>query len=126
MSQQRILIVITDGIFAGANQTNDEGSPEPLDLVALQEAIGDSLLNTVTGLESELAATKASLEGMETYKAEMTAKVSSALQSGDPAQFQALAVEFLTPAQELARLEKIAKIAELEAEAAKLKAEIAP
>jgi hypothetical protein len=76
--------------------------------------------------DAELDAAKEALTGMETYKGEMIAKVSAALQSGDPTKFQALAVEFLTPAQEAARLEKIARIAELKAEAAKLEAEIAP
>jgi len=79
----------------------------------------------IAAVNETLAANQASLTDMESYKADMVAKVTTALQSGDPAEFQSLAVEFLAPAQEAARIETLAKIAALKAEAAQLEAEIA-
>ena len=71
----------------------------------------------------EIAAYKLEAEKFTAYKSAMEAKVGVVLQSGDPAQYEALAKEFLTPAQELARQARLARIAQVEAEAAALKAQ---
>jgi precorrin-6B methylase 1 len=49
-------------------------------------------------------------------KTDMAQKVSTTLQSGDPAQFQALAMEFLTPEQDRIRAEKLAQFEALKTE----------
>jgi hypothetical protein len=49
--------------------------------------------------------------------------VANVLASGDPLQYEALAKDFLTPAEEKARLEKLARAEALRAEAAQLEAE---
>jgi hypothetical protein len=73
---------------------------------------------------AEIAGYKAEADKFSAYKSAMEAKVGAVLQSGDPAQYEALAKEFLTPAEELARQAILARIDQLEAEAAALKAEI--
>ena len=72
----------------------------------------------------EIATFKQQATEFATYKAAMEAKVAAALQSGDPAQYEALAHEFLTPAQELERQSKLARIELLKAETAALEATI--
>ena len=67
---------------------------------------------------------KTTLEQLEAFRVGMVAKVSAVLQSGDPEQFAALAVEFLTPEEEKARAEKLAKVEALKAEAAAIEAEL--
>ena len=56
------------------------------------------------------------VESLECYKAEMVEKVSTALQSGKIETIQALAVEFLTPEQELKRAARLAEFEALKAE----------
>ena len=56
------------------------------------------------------------IEALEAYKAEMIEKVTSALSSGDPVKMQELAVEFLTPAEEIKRAEKVAQYEALKTE----------
>lgn len=73
---------------------------------------------------AEISAAKQAYDDLAAFKAAMEQRVSSVLQSGDPAQYEALAREFLTPAQELERQAKLAKLAEIEAEAAALKSEL--
>jgi phage shock protein A len=74
--------------------------------------------------DAEIAELTARYTEKVAYQADMEAKVTAVLQSGDPAQYEALATEFLTPAQETARLAKLARIEELKAEAAALEAEV--
>jgi len=66
--------------------------------------------------ESELASAKAAYAEKAAYQEAMVQKVSAVLASKDPAQYEALAKEFLTPAEQLARAEKLAQIAALQAE----------
>jgi hypothetical protein len=127
--QQRILIVLNEGAFQGASITNDVGDPQPLDLAALaalvptinSAAIAQTDLlaadhaAAIAAKDAELTASQAALAELTAYKEEMIERVSSVLQSGDPAQYEALATEFLTPAQELERQAILAQIAELQA-----------
>jgi len=71
---------------------------------------------TIAAKDAEIATLSASLTALETFRDEMVQRVSTALQSGDPAQFEALAIEFLTPAEEKIRAEKLAQLAALKAE----------
>jgi precorrin-4 methylase len=74
--------------------------------------------------DSELATTQAALTALEAFRDSMVEKVTTVLQSGDPEQYAALAVEFLTPEEEKIRAEKMAKIADLKAQAAAIEAEL--
>jgi hypothetical protein len=75
--------------------------------------------------DSELTATKAAFAELSAYKDAMVARVSAVLQSGEPAQYEALARDFLTPAQEKERQAKVAQLEALKAQAAALEAELA-
>jgi len=75
--------------------------------------------------KAELATVRAEFAELAAYKTAMEERVTAVLQSGDPAQYEALATEFLTPAQELARQAKVAQLEALKAEAAALEAELA-
>lgn len=79
----------------------------------------------IAAKDAELAAAKKAFDELSAFKTAMEQRVSSVLQSGDPAQYEALAREFLTPAQEKARQEKLAQIAKLQAELAALESDIA-
>jgi len=70
----------------------------------------------VEELAAELVAEKTKNAELESYKVAMVNKVSSALASNDLEQIQALAVEFLTPEQELKRQQKLAEYEALKAE----------
>lgn len=72
--------------------------------------------NESAALKKEAADSTAALAEKLAYQNEMVGKVTSALQSGDPAEFEKLAIEFLTPAQEKARAEKLTQLAALKAE----------
>lgn len=74
--------------------------------------------------DTELASIRALYDEKAAYQAAMEAKVSAVLQSGDPAQYEALGRDFLTPAQEKERQAKIARIEALQAEAAELEKQI--
>lgn len=76
----------------------------------------------IAAKDVKIATLKTQYDTLFTYKTEMESKVSAVLQSGDPAQYETLAADFLTPAQEKERLAKIARIKELKAEAAELEA----
>lgn len=76
----------------------------------------------IAAKDAELATLKGQYTELDAYRTQMEATVSAVLQSGDPAQYEALAADFLTPAQEKERLAKTARIAELKAEAAELEA----
>ena len=73
---------------------------------------------------AQLAALQAEFDALATLKTTMEQRVSSVLQSGDPAEYEALAREFITPAEEKARQEKLARIATLRAQADALEAEL--
>ena len=136
MSQQRILIVIESGKLLGASVTTDTGSPVPLDLSALGKLlpeINSSAVATLDSIEAthaeaiaakdaELAATKAALEELTAYKDAMVKQVATVLASNDPAQYEALARAFLTPAQEKERSAELARAEALKAEAAEIEA----
>jgi hypothetical protein len=85
----------------------------------------DQLNLRVASLASELATLTTEHTALEAYKSTMESRVTSVLSSGDPAQYEALATEFLTPAEEKARLAKVAQLAALQAQAAALEAELA-
>lgn len=82
----------------------------------------DQATARIAELATELTETKSQLTALQEYKTSMEDQVSTVLASGDPAQFAALAVEFLVPAVEKLRLERIAKIEALKAETAALEA----
>ena len=85
----------------------------------------DQLTVRVASLASELATLTADHTALESYKSAMESRVTAVLSSGDPAQYEALAAEFLTPVEEKARLAKVAQLASLQAAAAALEAELA-
>lgn len=74
--------------------------------------------------DAEIKSLKTELAEMVAFRIAMTTKVSTVLQSGDPAQYEALAVEFLTPAQEKARQKLEAEIAASKAKTAELEAKL--
>ena len=75
---------------------------------------------TIAAKDSEIATLTQQYGELATYKTQMEATVSAVLKSGDPLQYEALAKDFLTPAQEKERLATLARIEELKAEAAAL------
>ena len=80
---------------------------------------------TISVKDAQADALRQAFTELDAYKTEMISQVTAVLQSGDPAQYEALATAFLTPKQELERQEKLARIAEIEAEKAELEAELA-
>lgn len=104
--------------LATHTQNTLEQTTERLNTLAAEHA------EVIKAKDAELASIRALYEEKAAYQAAMETKVSAVLQSGDPAQYEALATEFLTPAQEKERQAKIARIAELKAEAAELEKEI--
>ena len=85
----------------------------------------DQLTVRVASLASDLATLTADHTALESYKSAMESRVTAVLSSGDPAQYEALATEFLTPVEEKARLAKVTQLAALQAQAAALEAELA-
>lgn len=84
----------------------------------------DQANSRIASIAEELATVKAALDEKTAYQAAMESRVAAALQSGDPEQYVAIATEFLTPAQEAARREKLAQVEQLRAQAAALEAEL--
>ena len=78
----------------------------------------------IAAKDAELATVKTEFTQLSLYKAAMEKTVSDVLQSGDPAQYEALAVEFLTPVQEKERQAKLAQIEALKAQTAALEASL--
>lgn len=72
----------------------------------------------------ELNTIKAAFEEKVAYQAAMEQRVAAVIQSGNPAEYEALARDFLTPAEAKARAEKLARIEALKAEAAALESEL--
>jgi hypothetical protein len=105
--------------LAAFTQTAMEEAQARLNTLAAEHA------TALDALKSELATVKAAYQEKVAYQAAMESKVGAVLASGDPAQYEALATEFLTPAQELARQAKLAQLEALKAEAAALEAELA-
>jgi hypothetical protein len=134
-----ILIRGNNGAFQGAHAI-DAPADQPRaitteDLASLAPSINAASLAFVAGIEAEHAAAIAAKDAeiaqltsdyaeLSAYKTAMEERVSTVLQSNDPAQYVALAEDFLTPAQEKAQQEKLARIAALKAEAAALEAEL--
>ena len=77
----------------------------------------------IAAKDAKIAALGAVIAKLESLKTTMETQVASVLKSGDPAQYEELARSFLTPAEEKARAEKLARAETLRAEAAKLEAE---
>jgi len=69
----------------------------------------------IAAKDAELTASKTALAELTAYKEAMIERVSGVLASKDPVQYEALANEFITPAQELERQAILAQIAELQA-----------
>ena len=154
MTTERIIICFNpDGTFRGASSTDFGGQPVEvaadqlpnigIDVASLARVTElelqvagieekDTQIATLTeqisdyeSTKAELATARAEFAELAAYKAAMEERVTAVLQSGDPAQYEALATEFLTPAQELARQAKVAQLEALKAEAAALEAELA-
>ena len=135
---ERIIITFEqDGTFRGASATDFGGLPvhlEESDLAAVLPSLNTAALAKLETIEAEHAAAIADHVGALTqmtaardaardayeeksaYQTAMEERVSAVIQSGDPAQYEALALDFLTPAQEKIRAEKLAQIAALKAE----------
>ena len=128
MALERIIITFEkSGEFRGASATDYDGLPTHLDQSALTAIIPELNAAAMAKLETieathaaDLAAATAERDALRALKAEMEAKVMAALQSGDPEQFAALGVEFITPEQQKLKAEKLALIAQLQAEVEKL------
>jgi len=75
---------------------------------------------------NEIADLQTKVKALEDYKAAMEQQVGAVLASGDPKQYEALAKDFLTPAEEKARLEKQAAIDKLKAQLAAMESELNP
>lgn len=96
-------------------------------LIQLAQQTEDRIAQASAAIETlaaENAVLKQAVAALEAYKSTMEATVAQVLASGDPLQYEALAKEFLTPAEEKARLEKLARVEALRAEAAQLESEI--
>lgn len=78
----------------------------------------------ITAKDAEITTLKQAVATSDAYRAEMNEKVFAVLKSGDPAQYEALAKDFLTPAIEKERAEKLARAEALRAEAAQLEAQL--
>ena len=78
----------------------------------------------IAAKDAQHAALRTQYDELHAYKTTMESTVSAVLQSGDPAQYEALARDFLTPAQEKERLAKVAQLEELRAQTAALEAEL--
>lgn len=111
--------------LATHTQNTLEQTTERLNTLAAEHAA------IVEAKDTEIASAKAQTQAAQTslaekiaYQTTMEERVSAVLQSGDPAQYEALGRDFLTPAQEKERLAKLARIEELKAETAALEAEI--
>ena len=123
MSHHRILIVLAAGQFQGASIADERGEPVDLDLSALAAivpTINAAAVETLATIEAEhaaeLATITAQLAALTELQTTMTARVMTALQSGDPAQYEALGREFVTPEQDRIRAEKLAQLNALKAE----------
>ena len=79
----------------------------------------------IAAKDAEISAAKQAFAELSAYKTAMEERVSAVLASGDPAEYEALAADFLTPAQEKARQAKLAELEALKAQAAALEAELA-
>ena len=71
---------------------------------------------SIAAKDAEIDTLTASLTALQNFRDQMVQRVSAVLQSGDRTQYQALAIEFLTPAEEKIRAEKLAQLAALKAE----------
>lgn len=124
MALERIIITFEqDGSFRGASATDFGGLPVDLTHVDLAKIIPDlntAALSKADAMEAEKAVIEKQATDLLAYKDAMVSRVSEVLQSGDPAQFEALAVDFLTPAQDKLRAEKMAQLEALQAEIAAL------
>lgn len=125
-----ILIRGNDGQLSGCHVIDEPGGmPRAIttaDLAAIAPEINAAAIAQTETLvadhaaaladkEAELFTAQNALAELIEYKDAMVSRVSAVLQSGDPAQYEALAQEFLTPAQELERQAILAQIAELQA-----------
>jgi len=112
MSQIIYTIAIADGQFQGASHHTDGQDAAPLDLTALAAIVPSINAAAV----EKLGVIEAQLSALATLQATMTAHVTAVLQSRDPAQYEALAIEFLTPEQDRIRAEKLAQLEALKTE----------
>lgn len=87
-------------------------------LFAECDALKASKEKELAAKDEALASVSEVCQQLESLRTEMVTKVSSVLQSGDPEQYAALAVEFLTPEEEKKKAAIRAQIAELEAQLA--------
>lgn len=110
---ERIIITFSaDGTFRGASVTDFNGLPAPLDEAALNKiapAIGATAIANYDAVVAER-------DSLIQLKTTMEQTVMDALKSGDPAQFAAIGMAFVTPAEEKARAEKLAQYEALKTE----------
>lgn len=120
MALERIIITFEqDGTFRGASATDFGGLPVDLTQVDLAKIIPDlntAALSKADAIEAEKAIVEKQATDLLAYKDAMVSRVTEVLQSGDPEQFAALAVDFLTPEQDKIRAEKMAQLESLKAE----------
>lgn len=117
-----------DGKLSGSHVIDTFGADaRPIttaDLSAIAPAINAAAIATADSIaaekDAEIATLTESLTALESLRDNMVSRVTEVLQSGDPEQFAALAVDFLTPAQEKLRSEKMAQLEALQAEIAAL------
>lgn len=120
MALERIIITFEqDGTFRVASATDFGGLPVDLTQVDLAKIIPDlntAALSKADAIEAEKAIVEKQATDLLAYKDAMVSRVTEVLQSGDPEQFAALAVDFLTPEQDKIRAEKMAQLESLKAE----------
>ena len=110
-------IFVADGIITHCDMRDENSNLLPLDIAELETAIPSlnaGLIASLAAKDDELAAVKAAFAEKQAYQDAMVEKVSAVIASKDPAQYEQLAQEFLTPAQELAKAEIAAQIAALQ------------
>ena len=110
-------IFVADGVITHCDMRDENSNLLPLDIAELETAIPSlnaGLIASLAAKDDELAAVKAAFAEKQAYQDAMVEKVSAVIASKDPAQYEQLAQEFLTPAQELAKAEIAAQIAALQ------------
>ena len=109
-----------EGQFQGAHVIDapsaDARAVTAADINALAPDINAAALVFAQANDAVIADLNAKIVVLETLKKTMIQKVTDALQSGDPAQFQAIALDFITPEEEKIRAEKLAQLESLKAE----------
>jgi len=96
-----------------------------IDLATHTQSTVEQLAARVSEIAAENATLKAALAEKVAYQSAMETRVAEAVKAADPAKYEEIAKDFLTPAAEKERQGKIARLAQLEAEVLALEKSLA-